>query len=265
MSVQPRIAYDVQVIHDCIVQDTEIYRRFDTRSKKLSLYREKEQLLNRHPVLKKMIDVKFLRSLDPKRGGLVGKVGWLPAALVITDERIRGMCRNLFTLPKEYAEKTGIRYGSCPGSGKLSACPPFSLASREARVRLDQADIFIAIQSQTFIEPPGIRAWQDVIASKFKKEIEKRMGKGAVTIAFGAGPCQLCHPKPCLGGGKCRMPERRLCALESVGIPVAQLNKDMALLTGNPDWKNRFIKYFGTPRQSSKEWKLTFGVAVKLE
>jgi len=91
------------------------------------------------------------------------------------------------------------------------------------------------------------------------------MGKGAVTIAFGAGPCQLCHPKPCLGGGKCRMPERRLCALESVGIPVAQLNKDMALLTGNPDWKNRFIKYFGTPRQSSKEWKLTFGVAVKLE
>lgn len=265
MSLQPRIAYDVQVIHDCIVRDTVIYRTFDTKAKKLSLYREKEKLLNKHPALKKMIDVKFLRSLDPKRGKPVEKVGWLPATLVITDERIRGMCRNLFTIPKEYVGKTGISYGSCPGSGNLSACPPFSLSSQEARNRLDQADIFIAIQSCKFLKPVDIPAWQDVLVSKFKKTIEKEEGKGAVTAAFGAGPCQLCHPKPCLGGGECRMPDKRIFALESVGIPVAQLCRDIALVTGNPDWKIKFIKYFGTPRQSHREWKLTCGVAVNLQ
>jgi hypothetical protein len=39
----------------------------------------------------------------------------------------------------------------------------------------------------------------------------------------------------------------------------------MALFTGNPDWKIRFMKYYGTPRQSHREWKITFGLAVKLE
>ena len=44
MSVQPRIAYDVQVIHDCVVRDTDVCRTFETKSKKLSLYREKQKL-----------------------------------------------------------------------------------------------------------------------------------------------------------------------------------------------------------------------------
>jgi hypothetical protein len=196
MSEQPQIAYGVQVIHDCIVRDTEISRKFDSKSKKLSLYREKEKLLNRHPDLKKMIDVKFLSSLDPKRGKLVGKVGWLPAALIITDERIRGMCRNMFTYPKFVSEKVGINFGPCPGSGKMSACPPFSLTPEETRAKLDQADIFIAIQSRYFVDPPGIPGWQDVLVNKFKKEVEKRKGKGTITAAFGAGPCQLCHRNP---------------------------------------------------------------------
>jgi hypothetical protein len=56
----------------------------------------------------------------------------------------------------------------------------------------------------------------------------------------------------------------RFYALEAVGVPVAQLCDDMALLTGNNGWKMNFLKYFGTPRQTHKRWKLTCGIAVKL-
>jgi len=265
MSVQPRIAYDVQVIHDCIVRDTDIYRTFDTTSKKLSLYREKEKLLNRHPEIKKMISARFVRSLDPKRGKFVEKVGWLPAELVITDQRIREMCRNMFTYNKSLSEKAGISFGPCPGFGKMSACPPYSPLLEEMGAKLNQADIFIAIQSIYFVEPPGLPGWQDILVHKFKKAIEKQEDKDTVLAAFGAGPCQLCHPKPCLGGGECRAPEKRLFALESCGIPVGQLCSDLAFLTGDPDWRIKFIRYYATPRQSSKQWKVTFGVAVKLK
>ena len=49
MSTTPRVAYDVTVIHDCIVRDTEIFRNFKTKARKMSLYREKQKLLDRHP------------------------------------------------------------------------------------------------------------------------------------------------------------------------------------------------------------------------
>ena len=121
MAHQPRVAYDITVIHDCIVRDTDAYRQFNAKAKKLSLYRERQQRLDKHPEIKKIIDVTFVRSLDKKRGTYVAKVGWLPTELVMTDQRIREMCRNMFTLPKQYTEKTGISFGPCPGQGKLSA------------------------------------------------------------------------------------------------------------------------------------------------
>lgn len=264
MSVQPRIAYGVQVIHDCIVRDTDVCRTFNTKSKKLSLYRKKQKLLNRHPEIKKMIDAGFVSSLDPKRGKFVGKVGWLPTELVITDQRIREMCRNMFTYSQPYIEKTGLSFGPCPGLEKMSGCPMFSPKPEQTRAKLDQADIFIAMQSKYFVKPPGIPAWHDFLLMKLKKEIEKRIGKGAVTAAFGAGPCQLCYPNPCLGGGKCRAPEKHLFSLESVGVPVLQLCRDMALVTGDEGWKFKFIKYYNTPRQTHKQYKFTCGLAVKV-
>jgi predicted metal-binding protein len=265
MSPKPQVAYNVQVIHDCIVRDNDIYRKFDTKAKKLALYHKKQKLLDSRPETKELIDVAFVSSLDDKRGQYVGKVAWMPSALVVTDPRIREMCRNMFTLPKAYKEATGIGFGSCPGHGKMSACPPFSFTAEETRAKLDEADIFIAIQSRDFMEPPEHRGWQDVIVNKFRKAIQKVAGDAAISAAFGAGPCQLCHPNPCLGGGECRSPEHRIFALESSGIAVIQLCRDMALVTGDKSWKTRFGKYFGTPKQSKKEWKLTFGVAVKLQ
>jgi len=265
MPAKPQVAYDVTVIHDCIVRDTDIYRTLKTKARKLSLYREKQKLLDRHPEIMQLIDAANVQSLDEKRGQYVAKVGWLPAGMVITDPRIREMCRNMFTLPRAYTEATGVSFGPCPGHGKMSACPPYSFTAQEAREKLDQADIFIAIQSRDFLEPPEHRGWQDHIVNKFRTAIKNAAGEESVVAAFGAGPCQLCHPNPCLGSGECRMPEHRVFALESCGIPVIQLCRDMALVTGDKDWETTFAKYFATPRQTKKEWKLTFGLAVKLK
>jgi hypothetical protein len=264
MSEQPQIAYDIEVIHDCIVKDTDIYGKYKSEKKKLALYRKKKKLLDKHPEVKRMIDPTFVSSLNLERGKYVSKVSWMPSELIITDQRIREMCRNLFTYPKVYVEKTGLRFGPCPGLEKMSACPMFSPHPEETRAKLDKADIFIALQSKYFVAPPEITGWHDFLIRKFKKEIEKVEGEGSVTATFGAGPCQLCHPNPCLGGGNCRIPEERIFALESAGVPVGQLCKDMALCTGNDSWKIRWIKYSGTPRQTPKRWKNTAGLALRL-
>ena len=264
MAEQPKVAYSVEVIHDCIVRDTPLYNKFRSQEKKRVLYRKKKKLLEECQPVVSMIDSGFVRSLDPERGRFLGKVGWMPSELIIVDQRIREMCRNLFFYPDELVKKTGLRFGPCPGFDKLSACPQFSPVPEETRARLDAADIFIALQSRSFLTGPAIPGWQDVLIRKLKKEIERVNGKGSVTAAFGAGPCRVCYPQPCLGGGKCRVPKERLYALESAGIPVGQLCKDMAFFTGNDGWKIKWIKFTGTPRQTPKRWKTTGGLAVRL-
>ena len=264
MSEQPKAAYDIEVIHDCIVRDTDLYRRFKSKEKKRALYREKKKLLKQHPALLKMIDPQFVKGLDVERGRNLAKVDWMPSALIISDQRIREMCRQMFMYPEIYKKQTGLNFGPCPGHETLSACPGFSLLPEETRTKLDQADIFIALQSKYFVKGPEIPGWQDFLIRKLKKEIERVAGDGSVTASFGAGPCQVCYPNPCLGGGKCRVPEERLFALESAGIPVGQLCKDMALFTGNDDWKIKWIKFTGTARQRPKRWKTTGGLAVRL-
>jgi len=264
MLEQPSVAYDIEVIHDCIVRDTDICRKFDSKQTKLELYRKKKKKLDKYPEIKKMIDSEFVSSLDEERGKYVGKVSWLPSQLVITDQRIREMCRNMFTYSEPIAKATGLKFGPCPGLEKLSGCPMFSPKPEGIRAQLDQADIFIAIQSKYFVERAEIPGWHDYLVRKLKKEVEKVLGNVSVTAAFGAGPCQVCHPNQCLGRGKCRAPEQRLFALESVGVPVGQLCKNIALFAGNDDWEIKWIKYFATPRQTIKRWKLTCGLAVRL-
>jgi hypothetical protein len=264
MAEQPQVAYSVEVIHDCIVRDTPLYNKFRSQEKKRELYRKKKKLLEECQSVKSMIDSSFVRSFDSERGTFLEKVGWMPSELIIVDQRIREMCRNLFFYPDEYVKKTGVRFGPCPGFDKLSACPLFSPAPEETRAKLDAADIFIALQSRPFLKGPAVPGWQDVLIGKLKKEIERVNGKGSVTAAFGAGPCKVCYPQSCLGGGKCRVPKERLYALESAGIPVGQLCKDMAFFTGNDGWKIKWIKFTGTPRQTPKRWKTTGGLAVRL-
>jgi len=184
MSLRPRIAYDIQVIHDCIVRDTDIYRTFTTKSKKLSLYPDKKKVLDKNPEIKKLIDIAFVRSLDPKCGALMGKVGWLPTELIITDSRIQGQCHGMFSYPKMLSDKFGVSYGPCPNCGKASACPPFSYTAQEARSKLDQGDIFIVLQSRSFVEFSDVTypGFHEVLLRKLKKEIEKSRGRKPLPV-----------------------------------------------------------------------------------
>ncbi|MDX1779420.1 MAG: hypothetical protein R3339_11120, partial [Thermodesulfobacteriota bacterium] len=156
MEKQPQVAYSVEVIHDCIVRDTPLYNKFRSQEKKRVLYRKKKRLLETCQPVASMIDSSFVRSLDPERGKFLGKVGWMPSELIIVDQRIREMCRNLFFYPDEYVKKTGLRFGPGPGFGKLSACPLFSPDPEKTRAKLDAADIFIALQSRSFLKGPAI-------------------------------------------------------------------------------------------------------------
>jgi hypothetical protein len=186
MSLRPRVAYDIRVIHDCIVKDTDIYRTFNTQSKKRSLYRDKKKVLDDNPEIKKLIDISAVKSLDPKCGALMGKIGWLPTELVITDSRIQEMCHGMFSYPKMLSDKIGVNYGPCPSCGKGSACPPFSYTAQEARSKLDEGDIFIVLQSKNFIEFSDVTypGFHEVLLRKLKKEIETLKGKDAVTCVL---------------------------------------------------------------------------------
>lgn len=100
---------------------------------------------------------------------------------------------------------------------------------------------------------------------KLKKEMEKPAIRKPLPVFSVPVLAGFVIQSPGWGGGECRMPEHRFYALEAVGVPVSQLCEDMSLLTNKSGWKMRFLKYFGTSRQTPKRWKLTCGIAVKLK
>ena len=53
-------------------------------------------------------------------------------------------------------------------------------------------------------------------------------------------------------------------SLEGMGICVDQLCKDAVFLTGDENWKIRWIKGFGTSDQKPKKMKGTVGLALSL-
>ena len=79
------------------------------------LFRKKKKFLSTCESVARTIDPAFVRSLDPDRGTFLDKVGWMPSELVIVDQRIREMCRNLFAYPEEYVKKTGRTVWSLSG------------------------------------------------------------------------------------------------------------------------------------------------------
>ena len=108
MAAIPRVAYDIQTIHDCVVRDTAIAKKFSTEQKKRRLYHSRQRLLRGKPAVEKMIDRQYVAALDPERGALLGKVGWLPTELVITDDAISEIARSA-ELVNEQTENIGAR------------------------------------------------------------------------------------------------------------------------------------------------------------
>jgi predicted metal-binding protein len=268
MNFADRINYSIDNIERSIVADNPLSTKYSDAEKK-KLYRGKEKLVNKFPPLKKLLDIRTIYKFPIDGVKNFGRIGFLPSELVITDDRIKEMCRNMlwttFGSQKERGKgKRGPkRFTRCPGLEKHSSCPYFTPPAKKVREKLDEADIFIALQTKLFNEVQDVR-WQFLTINKLREEVETVLGKKAILQQFGAGPCQTCFPEPCLEMGKCRNPKKRVPALEAMGIPVAQLCRDMSLLTGKKAWEIKWIKHWGLPNMTPKKWKVAFGLAVKL-
>lgn len=264
MNFANRINYSIDNIERSIVADTPISTKYSGAQKK-KLYREKEKLLNRLPDLKRMINIQHVHKYPFKGMKNFARVGFLPSRLVISDNRIKDMCQNQFwTVFRSQRKRKGeLSFTRCPGLERHSSCPYFTPPAEKIRQKLDSADIFIALQSRLFNETKDVQ-WEYLTINRLREEIESLLGKKAVVQQFGAGPCQACHPHPCLGMGKCRNPKQRAPALEAMGVPVGQLCRDLSLLTGDKSWEIKWIKHFGLPNMTPKKWKVTFGLSVKL-
>jgi predicted metal-binding protein len=263
MKFADRINYSIDNIERSIVADAEVGTKYSEAEKK-KLYREKEKLVNKFPALKKLLDIRTIHKFPIKGVENFGRIGFLPGKLVISDDRIKDMCRNQFWTTFLTTKKKGAnRFTRCPGLEKRSSCPYFTPPAKKIRETLDQADIFITLQTKLFNELGPVQ-WEFQTINKLREEVESILGKKAVLQQFGAGPCQVCYPDPCLEMGKCRHPRKKAPALEAMGIPVGQLCRDMSLLTGDKAWEITWIKHFGLPNMTPKKWKVIFGLSVKL-
>jgi hypothetical protein len=259
-----RINYSIDNIERSIAADTEISKKYSEEQKK-ALYTQKCTMLNKHPQLKKMVDINYIYNYPIENAQNWGNIGIVPSEIVISDERIKDMCRYQFwtNFISKKTNKREWRFTRCPGIETASACPYFSPPASKVREKLDNSDIFIFAQTKPFADYGGVQ-WQYKVITQYCEDIEKVLGKEAVVQRFGAGPCQICHPEGCLENGNCRNPEKQVPALESMGIPVGTLCRDMALLTGDRSWEITWIKHWGLETQFPKVWKVHFGIAVKL-
>jgi len=270
MNYAERINYSIDNIERSIVADNPLSIKYSDAEKK-KLCKEKVKLVNQFPVLKELLDIRTIHKFPIKGIEHFGRIGFLPSRLVISDDRIKDMCRNMiwttFSSQRDRsrpdAKRVPMRFTRCPGLERHSSCPYFTPPAKKVREMLDKADIFIVLQTKLFNEVRDVR-WQFLTINKLREEVESILGKSSVIQQFGAGPCQTCYPEPCLEMGKCRNPKKKAPALEAMGIPVGQLCRDMVLLTGDKAWEIQWIKHWGLPNMTPKKWKVAFGLAVKL-
>ena len=134
------------------------------------------------------------------------------------------------------------------------------------RALLEKADIFLTLQTRLIqMYSTGNPGEMFRLLNTITDEINSLLGKGAVVQKFAGGPCFACYPETCEGEGKCRAPHLKIPSLESMGICVDQLCKDLSFLTGDQNWKITWIKGFGTPEQKPKKMKATAGLAIRLK
>jgi len=259
-----RISYDIDTIERSIATDTEIYRKYTAEEKK-ALYRQKRELLDKHPDLKKMLDVNHLYTYPIEGVEKWGKMDICPPEIMISDDRIKDMCALPFWtdfIVRETNERQW-RFTRCPGIDKHSSCPYNSPPAAEVRKILDSADIFIFVQTKEFSEFGGVQ-WQYKTIKRYCEDLQNLLGEDVIVRRFGSGPCQNCYPEACKHDGDCRDRDHQVYAMESMGFPVGHLCRDMALMTGDDSWLLTWIKRWGLETQWPKAWKVHFGIAIKL-
>ncbi len=211
-----------------------------------------------------MLTPSHIRSYPIDGAAFFARVGILPPELVIADDRFKDMCcLPYWTVYKGSDGPAYKHFGRCPGYGWLPGCPPSSPGIQEVQAKLDQADLFIVLQTKLMDQRWGV-GWKFDILHRLAREIDKMLGKGSVLERYGSGPCNACQAQHCLHSQPCRAPKLKTVSLESMGICVERLCSDLAELTGDARWKLTWLKHFGLPQQKPKKWKYVEALAVKL-
>lgn len=253
--------YSIEGIAQSIVKDHPVSQKYTDDDKK-RMYRERQEKLAALPDLKALLSLDHIYSYENTYAPYLKRLAIIPPEIVVVDSRIQDMC----ALPywSYYGTEGEGSFGPCMGIGAFSCCPPFSLKADEVQAKLDKADFFLVMQTQTRDFGVSEQGDQEETINRLAKEIIEVLAKGSVVQKFGGGPCAACFPEPCECEGKCRAPKNKIPALESLGVCVDQICKDCALLTGDNTWPITWIKGFGGPNQSPMKSKATIALAIKL-
>ena len=253
--------YSIEGIAQSIVKDHPVSQKYTDDDKK-RMYRECQEKLEAFPNLKALLSLDHIHSYGNTFASYMERLVIIPPEIVVVDSRIQDMC----ALPywSYYGTEGEGTFGPCGGIEAFSCCPPFSLKADKVQAKLDNADLFLVMQTQARNFGAGEPGDQGKTINKLVREITGVLGKDSVVQKFGGGPCMVCSPEPCECEGKCRAPENKIPALESLGVCVDQVCKDCALLTGDNTWPITWIKGYGGPNQSPMQCKTTVALAIKL-
>ncbi len=255
------VNYSVANIVACILQDNRKVKGL-SRAKKERLYNACRKKLEHLPKLADIVSISRI-----KRCGIDGaenfvRLGVLPPELVIIDQRFKDLCALPFWTV--YNDKKGNiyrRFDKCPGHGFFPCCPPNSRPVEDVQQVMDRSSLFIVLQTR-LIDMRWQNDWRFTVLHRLARDIRKALGPDSVTGIYGAGPCGACAKQPCRWGNPCKTPALRTSALESMGICVDQLCRDMADLSGNKSWRLTWLKHYGLPQQHPKKWKFVEAISV---
>jgi predicted metal-binding protein len=254
--------YSIENIAQSIVRDNPTGKKYSQEDKR-ALYGEKLRMLEDFPALKELFSFEHLRNYRIPWTQRIARIGILPPQLIVVDSRIQDMCALPFW--SYYGSGDGS-FGRCAGIGAFSCCPPFNLKAEKVQALMDRADLFLVLQTRpSAMGSTGDPGAQFRALNTLTDEIKALLGKAAVVQKFAGGPCFACYPEVCEGEGKCGAPQLKIPSLEGMGVCVDQLCKDLAFLTGDEDWKIKWIQGFGAPEQTPKRWKSTVGLALKIQ
>ena len=257
------VNYSVRNIIDCILTDNPRARKYSNR-KKIIIYSNLVNKISKSPELASLCTPSHLQSYQMDGSDLFARVGMLPPELVIADERFKNMCcMPYWTIYKGSTGAAYRRFDRCPGYGWLPGCPPQSTPVDTVQATLDRADFFIVLQTKLLVERWKI-GWKFAVLHRLARDIEAVLGKGSVIERYGSGPCNACPAQHCLHSEPCASPDLKTISLESMKICVDRLCADLALLSGDPRWRITWLKHFGLPQQTPKQWKYVEALAVKL-
>jgi len=257
-----QVNYSIENIAQSIVRDHPINKKYSAQDKQ-KLYQEKLQLLDSFPEIKKIVSLEHIRKFRIPAAKRITRLGILPPEIIVVDSRIQDMCSLPFWT--FYGSGEGS-FGRCAGVGNFSCCPPFSLKAEKVQALLDKSDIFLVLQTKpSVMGNTGNPGGQFQMINRLTDDINGFLGRKSVMQKFAGGPCFACYPEMCIGEGKCRAPGLKVPSLEGMGICVDQMCKDLAILTGDENWRITWIKGFGADTQTPRTFKGTLGLAISLK